>query len=110
MRSQSNHAPVVPGAFQHAQLSLPHEIVIIATWADDQADEITIQDFRRDGDSFIPIFSDEESFDRDLAGTPFATSGVVIKTDLFLSMMRGGELLILDAGSPSPTEIRLPQR
>ena len=40
----------VPDAFRDARIDLPNEIVIIASWADEKACDINIQDFNRNGE------------------------------------------------------------
>jgi len=100
----------VPEAFREARVSLPDEIVIIASVIDEKSCDITIQDFIRDGRSYIPVFRNEEEFDRETANSAYSDSGMVINTDLFFSIMRGGEWLIVDPLGQSPLEIRLPPR
>ena len=80
----------VPEAFQAARAELPDKLVIIARWDDEQSQNITIQDFIRDEKPFIPVFTDEAAFDAQIKGIGFEDQGVVINTDLFFSIMRGG--------------------
>ena len=98
----------VPVAFQAARSSLPNEVIVIASWHDEQSHSITIQDFIRDNESFIPVFTSEERFKSQIKGSSFEDNGVFMNSDLLLSMMRGGEHLIVDPGGDAPQSIFLP--
>lgn len=98
----------IPAAFKAARASLPNEVIVIASWNDEQSRSITIQDFIRDDKSFIPVFTNEEKFKNQAKGSSFEDSGVLINSDLLLSMMHGGEHLIVDPGGNAPQSIFLP--
>jgi len=100
----------VPDAFQMARGALPDTVFIVARWDDEQSQNITIQDFVRDGRPFLPVFTDEAAFKTQIKGSGFEDQGVEINTDLFLSIMRGGEQLIVNPGGDAPMSIMLPKR
>ena len=100
----------VPADFEAARSALPEEVVIIARWQDEHSSDITIQDFVAEGRSFIPVFTDEMNFDSQIKGSGFEDQGVLIRTDVFLSILRGGELLIVNPGGKNPLSIALPSR
>jgi hypothetical protein len=81
-------------------------VVIIARWSDPESNRIVVQDFIQGGESFIPLFSDEVHFRAETKNSGFEHEGVSIKCDLFLSMLKGDELLILNPGSPNPVKLR----
>jgi hypothetical protein len=99
----------VPLPFNAARSELPDEVVIIARWDDDQSHLITIQDFSDKDGPFIPVFSDGAGFHVQTSGSGFEDQGVVVKTDFLLSILHGGERLVLDPGSASPHSIKLPR-
>ena len=85
-------------------------VVIVARWDDEQSQNITIQDFIRDEKPFIPVFTDEAAFKTQIKGSGFEDQGVAINTDMFFSIMRGGERLIVNPGGETPVSIMLPER
>jgi SseB protein N-terminal domain len=80
--------------------------IVIGTWESGESQAITLQDFVLNGESFIPIFSDEDTFKVETKGSEFATSGVAIDRQFLLSLLRGDELLILNPGSENPMRLR----
>ncbi len=80
-------------------------LYIIASWESPESKTITFQNFMRDGKSFIPVFSDEAHFKAEIAGSDFEMKGVSIDAHLFASMLSGIEMLILNPGSNTPTNI-----
>jgi hypothetical protein len=80
------------------------QVVIIASWPSTQGKTLTIQDFVRDGRSFIPVFSTQERFKAETKGSGFEDKGVSIDGNLFASILKGSELLILNPGSPTPVQ------
>jgi hypothetical protein len=76
------------------------QLVVIGGWNDPASRTLRLQDFIIDGRSFIPIFSDEATFKRQAAGTPFEQDGLVIDRALLLSVLRDDELLILNPADP----------
>jgi hypothetical protein len=81
-------------------------VVIIARWSDPKSNRIVVQDFIQGGESFIPLFSNKAHFFAGTQGSGFEHEGVSIKCDLFLSMLKGDELLILNPGSQNPLKLR----
>jgi len=108
---QDDNPPLdgVPLKFGAARSALPDEVVIIARWDDDQSRMITIQDFVDGDGSFMPIFSDGRAFDLQVKGSGYEDQGVIVKTDFLLSILRGGERLVVDPGGNSPRTIELPR-
>jgi len=100
----------IPPSFHSARAAVPDEVVIIAWWDDDQSQRITIQDFCRDGISFIPIFTSEAAFKSQNKGSGFEDKGVSINTTILFSFLKGGEHLIIDPGGNAPLSIHLPER
>lgn len=74
-------------------------LVIIARWDKETDRQITIQDFVQNGESFIPVFSDEAHFDAETMGSGYESEGVLIKRSLLKEILEGRELLILNPGS-----------
>jgi hypothetical protein len=85
---------------------LGKRVVVIGRWSDPSSHTLELQDFVRNGETFIPLFSDEDHFDRETMGSGFESEGISIDTDFFVSLLRGDELLILNPGSTSPTRLR----
>lgn len=81
-------------------------VTIIASWTSVESKTITIQDFLRNGQSFIPFFSDQEHFKQETSGSGFEDKGVSIDANLFASILKGHETLILNPGSSLPIEFR----
>lgn len=81
------------------------QVIVIGGWNDPAARSLRLQNFVVDGESFIPIFSDEAAFDRQVRGSGFEGNGLAIDRDLLLSILSGDELLILNPGDPEPTRM-----
>ncbi|TAG47197.1 MAG: SseB family protein [Betaproteobacteria bacterium] len=80
-------------------------VFIIATWTSGASKKINIQDFVRNGKSFIPVFSDQQHFKDETRGSGFDSKGISIDGNLFASLLKGNELLVLNPGSKTPVEI-----
>lgn len=78
---------------------LQDDIVVIGWWTDESSNKIVLQDFVRDGDRFIPIFSNEDRFRAETTGSGFESKGLVIKRHILHSILRGDEVLVLNPGS-----------
>ncbi|CCV07978.1 hypothetical protein MESS2_660017 [Mesorhizobium metallidurans STM 2683] len=52
-----------------------------------------------DGQSFIPISSDEATFKREAAGSGFEKDGVSIDRNLLVSILAEDQVLVLNPGS-----------
>ena len=76
------------------------QVVVIGGWDDPASHRLRLQDFIIGGESMIPVFTDEATFKRMTAGTPYADQGIAIDRDLLLSILRGDERLLLDPGTP----------
>lgn len=81
------------------------EIIVIGSWENNEARSIRLQDFVVEGESFIPIFSDEATFKHQVRGSGFENDGIAIDRNLLSSMLRGDELLILNPGGPDPLKL-----
>jgi hypothetical protein len=81
-------------------------VVIIATWTSGASKKINIQDFVRKGQSFIPVFSDQQHFKDETRGSGFEGKGISIDANLFASLLKGDELLVLNPGSKTPVDIQ----
>jgi hypothetical protein len=81
-------------------------VVVIASWQSPESSSITLQDFKKDGQSYIPIFSDEAHFREEAKGSSYERSGKSIDCKLLVSILRGDELLILNPRSGAPVELR----
>jgi SseB protein N-terminal domain len=110
--AQLNDALVVAAAkspAKHAELMqtmIKGHVVIIATWTSGKSKKINIQDFVRNGKSFIPVFSDQQHFKDETRGSGFEAKGISIDGKLFASLLNGDELLVLNPGSKSPVDIQ----
>jgi len=82
------------------------EIIVIGGWDDDSGRSLRLQNFVANGESFIPIFSDEASFRQQVQGSGFEDAGIAIDRNLLVSVLHGDELLVLDPGGPSPVKLR----
>jgi hypothetical protein len=80
--------------------------IVIATWENRESKTITLQNFIANGESFIPIFSDEDTFKSETEGSAFANNGVAIDGKFLFSLLLGNELLILNPGSSNPVRLR----
>ena len=79
-------------------------LVIIGWWDNEEDRHITIQDFVRDGERFIPLFSDVERFKAEATGSGFEDKGLEIGRNFLRDLLNGDELLILN---PASEAIRL---
>ncbi len=72
-------------------------VVVLAQEPDPQSNILTLQDYHRDGRSFIPIFRSKESFQQSTRG---GVNKPIYQIDrrLFISMLHGAETVILDVG------------
>jgi hypothetical protein len=82
------------------------QIIVIGSWEDAGGRSLRLQNFVANGESFIPIFSDETSFKQQVQGSGFEDAGLAIDRDLLVSVLHGDELLVLDPGGPSPIKLR----
>ena len=80
-------------------------VFIIATWKSKDAKEISIQDFVRNGKSFIPIFQDQQHFEAETKGSGFEKKGISIDTNLLASILGEKATLVLNPGSKTPLDI-----
>ena len=107
--AQSNMKDLIEKA-HHDKAAIPSlvkalhsgHVTIIASWSSPESTAITIQDFIRDGQSYIPLFSMEAEFKAEAAGSPYEQKGVSIDANLFFSMLHGSETLILNPRSETP--------
>lgn len=89
-----------------SQTMIKGHVVIIATWTSGASKKINIQDFVRKGQSFIPVFSDQQHFKDETRGSGFEGKGVSIDANLFASLLKGNQRLVLNPGSKSPVDIQ----
>jgi hypothetical protein len=80
-------------------------VYVIGTLDRQRVTGLHVQDFIRNGRSFIPVFSDEAHFNAETQGSGFEARGVAIDANLFASILRGDELLVLNPGSPTPVDL-----
>lgn len=99
----------LPFALRAILDALPSEVMLVAWWHDEKSNIITIQDFFLNDERYIPVFTSWEHFDSRFAGTEFEPGGAALKSDLFLSMLKGGELIILDLGFDGEKRIQIPE-
>ena len=92
-----------------AKALMAGHIFIIATWSDPKSKVISVQDFIKNGKSYIPIFSDEAHFETETKGSGYETKGVSIDAHLMGSLLRGDETLILNPTSKQPIEFTASQ-
>lgn len=88
------------------QVLVKGHVIIIATWTSGASKKINIQDFMRNGKSFIPVFSDQQHFKDETRGSGFGEKGVSIDANMLASLLKGDETLVLNPGSKSPLDIQ----
>lgn len=81
------------------------KVVVIGGWDDPEARSLRLQNFVGKDGPFIPIFSDEAAFKRQVKGSGFEQDGIVIDRRFLFSILRGDEVLILDPGDPDPVRL-----
>jgi hypothetical protein len=81
------------------------KVVVIGGWDDPDSKSLRLQTFKADGQPFIPLFSDEAAFKRQVKGSGFEGDGIVIDRRLLVSILRGDEVLILNPGDPDPLRL-----
>lgn len=81
------------------------QIIVIGGWDDPASRSLRLQNFVANGEPFIPIFSDEAAFERQVKGSGFEDDGLAIDRDLLLSFLSGDEVLILNPGDPDPVKM-----
>ena len=94
---------------QLAKALMSGHVMIIATTKGPNDKSITIQDFSRKGQSFIPFFSNEKHFKDETRGSGFESKGLLIDANMFASMLKGTETLILNPGSKTLVEFQAAQ-
>lgn len=82
------------------------KVIVIGGWDDGDSRSLRLQNFVTNGESFIPIFSDETAFKQQVQGSGFESAGLEIDRDLLFSVLHGDELLVLDPGGPNPVKLR----
>ena len=80
--------------------------VILAEEPDPQKSVINLQNFFKEGESFVPFFSSEANLKRATEGMPMEKPFYMIKGVLFFSLFKGDELLILNPGCRVTREFR----
>jgi len=80
-------------------------VIVVGRWLDVRSNQIFFQTFERGDESFIPIFSDETHFRDEVKGSGFEDAGISIDCQLFVSLLRGDERLILNPGSDHPMRL-----
>ncbi len=85
---------------------MDEQLIVIGSWKDARARQITLQNFIADGVPFIPIFSDEATFAQQVAGSGFEAQGIAIDRGFLASILNGDEDLILDPGGPAPVRLK----
>jgi len=75
------------------------KLVIIASWDSPESHTMTVQDFVRDGVTFIPLFSDLTHFREETKNSGFESRGCEIDRQLMLSILKGNERFVLNPGS-----------
>ena len=78
----------------------PSVIVILTERPDPKSNLLTLQDYHREGGSYIPIFRSKESFQQSTRGAVDKPT-YQIDRRLFVSMLRGPETVILDVTLPN---------
>lgn len=81
-------------------------VVIIASWTSGASKTLQVQDFMRNGKSFIPVFSDQQHFNVETKGSGFEGKGVSIDANMMASLLKGHETLVLNPGSKTPLDIQ----
>jgi len=87
------------------QASLGQKVVIIARLGHPETRDITIQDFKINGEMVIPIFPNDAAFKQQTLGSNFGDQGIEIDVALLLSLLHGDEVLLLNPGGQSPRRL-----
>jgi len=95
-----------PVPFQARDNKIPESFIIIARWDSEKDKKITIQNFINNGVNFIPIFSDWNSFNEQIAGSDFEEEGLQIERKLFASILKGNENIVLNPRDQSPVMLQ----
>ena len=77
-------------------------VYLIASWPDPNGKVINVQDFVRDGVSYIPIFSHKDGLRAFVKGTQFEHRMVGMDVGLLFSFLNGEERLELDPHTGNP--------
>src|SRR4051812_3489116 len=88
----------IPELFRHLA---GRRLVVIGWYSDPGSDVLTLQDFKQNGQSFIPVFSDQAHFERETAGSEYEKRGLAIDCGLLASALQGNERLVLDPSTTS---------
>lgn len=80
------------------------QVYVIGEWTSPALKEINIQDFSRNGRPFTPFFSDQKHFADETRGSPFEKKGTFLDANIFASVLKGTETVILNPGSKTPIE------
>jgi hypothetical protein len=76
-------------------------VVILANEPDKSSNILTLQDYLRDGKSYIPFFSSKSAFDESTNGVDLGKPIYQIDRRLFVNMVRPQEIFVLNVGSKS---------
>ena len=82
------------------------KVIVIASWDSPESTKISLQDFHRGEELFIPMFLDKEEFKQELAGTPYENGGKAIDFDFLMGLVPPETLFVLSPGSAEPFDIR----
>jgi hypothetical protein len=85
--------------------TMQDQVIVIGTWDDAASRSLRLQNFEADGGPFIPIFSDEAAFKRQVKGSGFESAGIAINRRLLFAILRGDEVLVLNPGDPKPVRL-----
>ena len=78
-----------------ARALMTRKVLIIP---DPHAESVVPLKFDRNEYSFIPVFSDAKTFDEEAYGTGFENRAILIEANVFASLLKGDELVILNPG------------
>ncbi|HTI66877.1 MAG TPA: hypothetical protein VL460_04940 [Caulobacteraceae bacterium] len=80
-------------------------VYLIARIPNREGHVIDVQDFIRNGEAYIPVFSDKEGLQAFVRGTKYERWGLGIDTGLLFTFLRGDELLVLNPQSLEPRRL-----
>jgi hypothetical protein len=73
---------------------------------DPHSKTLAVLPFYQNERSFIPVFSDQQTFDKEAYGTGFAGTAIAVDAARFASLLKGDEIVILNPGDHPAIEFR----
>jgi len=88
-------------------VSLPDKVIILGEIGDEDSNTFDLLYFVREGESYIPLFSSREEFERETAGSDYMHNGIEIDTRLLGAVLNSDYPVVLD---PLSSNMRLVEK